>query len=133
MLTMRRAEDCPERSLYKLLLGLLKIIPMLLAAITVAGTLFNFIGLDASIFSFLGGISLLPLLFLYLSSFVFRFCVYHRMFLHYIVVNNILVYIDYFVGIPVSDLALFMIHTIIIGLFLFLILYFYRKEKCCRP
>lgn len=105
---------------------------MLLAFITMAGTMFNFLGLDASVFSFLGGISFLPLLFLYLASYAFRFCIYHRMFLHYIVANNILVYTDYLIGIPVSDLSLLMIHVVVAGIFLFLILYFYLKFRCCR-
>ena len=129
---MRKVERFPERRMYKMMLGLLKVIPMLLALSTILGTLFDFLGLDASAFSFIGGISFLPLLFLYLSSYVFRFCVYHRMFLHYIVANNILTYADYLFGIPISTIALFSVHLILIGIFLFLVLYFYRREKCCR-
>lgn len=129
---MEKAERFPERRVYKLLIFLLKVIPMILALMTIVGTLLSFFNINPSIFSFIGSVSLLPLLFLYLASYTFRFCVYHRMFLHYIVANNILVYIDYFIGIPVSDLSLLMIHTVLIGLFLFLVLYFYRREKCCR-
>lgn len=125
-------ERLPERSLYKLMLGLLKVIPMLLALSTILGTMFDFFGLNASIFSFVGGISFLPLLFLYLSSYVFRFCVYHRMFLHYIVANNVLTYADYLFEVPISTIALFSIHLVMIGIFLFLVLYFYRREKCCK-
>lgn len=129
---MVREERCPERRVYKLLIGFLKIIPMLLAITTIIGTLFSFFNINPSVLSFIGSVSLFPLLFLYLASYAFRFCIYHRMFLHYIVANNILVYADYFFGIPVSDLSLLMLHMILIGLFLFLVLYFYRKEKCCR-
>ena len=128
----RKVERFPERKLYKMMLGLLKVIPMLLALSTILGTMFDFFGWDASLFSFVGGISFLPLLFLYLSSYVFRFCVYHRMFLHYIVANNILTYTDYLFGIPISTISLFSIHLVLIGIFLFLVLYFYRREKCCR-
>ena len=128
----RKVERFPERRLYKTMLGLLKVIPMLLALSTILGTLFDFFGWDASAFSFVGGISFLPLLFLYLASYVFRFCVYHRMFLHYIVANNILTYADYLFGIPISTIALFSVHLVLIGIFLFLVLYFYRREKCCR-
>ena len=128
----RKVERFPERRMYKMMLGLLKVIPMLLALSTILGTLFDFFGWDASLFSFVGGISFLPLLFLYLSSYVFRFCTYHRMFLHYIVANNILTYSDYLFGIPISTISLFSVHLILIGIFLFLVLYFYRREKCCR-
>lgn len=126
------AEKSIERRTYKLMLGMLKVIPMLLAFLAILNTMFGFLGIDCSILSMLGGISLLPLVFLYLVSFVFRFCIYHRMFLHYILLNNTLELIDYYVGIPVNTFELFVIHIILIGLFLFLILYFYRKEKCCR-
>ena len=129
---MAKAERFPERRVYKLLIGLLKIIPMLLAITTIAGTMLSFFELNPSILSFIGSVSLFPLIFLYLASYAFRFCIYHRMFLHYIVANNILVYADYFVGIPVINLSLLMIHTILIGIFLFLVLYFHRRERCCR-
>ena len=128
----RKVERLPERRLYKVMLWLLKVIPMLLALSTILGTMFDFFGWNASLFSFIGGISFLPLLFLYLASYVFRFCIYHRMFLHYIVANNILTYADYLFGIPISTIALFSVHLVLIGIFLFLVLYFYRREKCCR-
>lgn len=111
---------------------MLKVIPMLLALSAMIGMLLDFFGKDSSIFSFIGGVSLLPLLFLYLASYVFRFCEYHRMFLHYVVANNVLTYADYYVGLPIDNATLFMIHVFLIGVFLFLVLYFYRKERCCK-
>ena len=105
---------------------------MLLALSAMIGMLLDFFGKDSSIFSFIGGVSLLPLLFLYLASYVFRFCEYHRMFLHYVVANNILTYSDYYIGLPIDNAALFMIHVFLIGVFLFLVLYFYRRERCCK-
>ena len=126
------AAKSTNRLLYKLMLAALRIIPMLLALIAMLNMLFDFFGIDSGILSMIGGISLLPLLFLYLVSFVFQFCVYHRMFLHYILVNNILTWFDYYIGIPVSNEFLFGMHVFVVGLFLFLVLYFYRKEKCCK-
>lgn len=105
---------------------------MLLTLCAVLNMLFDFFGIDSGFLSLLGGVSLLPLLFLYLASYVFQFCAYHRMFLHYILASNILVWIDYYVGIPVSDRVLFMIHILLVGVFLFLVLYLYRREKCCK-
>lgn len=121
-----------ERRTYKLMLGMLKVIPMLLAFLAILNTLFGFLGIDCSIISMIGGVSFLPLVFLYLASFVFRFCIYHRMFLHYILLNNILEFVDYYVGIPMDTFNLFIVHVSLIGLFLFLVLYFYRRERCCR-
>lgn len=114
------------------MLLVLKVIPMLLALTDIIGMLIDFFGKDGSILSFIGGISVLPLVFLYLASYVFRFCEYHRMFLHYIVANNVLTYTDYYIGIPIGNACLFTVHLILIGIFLFFVLYFYRRERCCR-
>ena len=127
------AEKLPERSLYKITIWVLKVIPMLLALIAILNMLFSFIGVELSILSMIGGISLLPLLFIYLASYAFRFCEYHRMFLHYVLANNILTDVDYYIGLPISNAALLMVHIMLIGLFLFLVLYYYRKERCCIP
>ena len=114
------------------MLLVLKVIPMLLALTDIIGMMLDFFGKDSSVLSFIGGVSVLPLIFLYLASYVFRFCEYHRMFLHYIVANNVLTYTDYYIGLPVDNVVLFMLHIVLIGIFLFLVLYFYRRERCCR-
>ena len=114
-----------KRSRYKVFIYLLKIIPMLIAICDVINTfLWIILGYDNEIFSYVGGISILPLLFIYLASYVFEFCEYHRMFLHYVVVNNIVSIIDYYFEIGFG----YILYLIIIGIFLFLILYFHQKE-----
>lgn len=105
---------------------------MLLALFDIANTVIGFMGLECHWVSYFGGISFLTLAFLYLSSYVFRFCAYHRMFLHYVLITNTISIIDFEFGIPMSNYAMFCVHVAIIGIFLFLVLYFYRKEKCCK-
>ena len=122
-------ERLARKRLYKVTIGVLKIIPMLLSFCVVLNMFFDFFGIDSGIISTIGGISFLPLLFIYLASFAFGFCRYHRMFLHYIVVNNVLTMADYYVGLPVDNVSLFMVHIFLVGLFLFLILYLYKHEK----
>ena len=116
------------RDLHKLLLFSLKVIPMLLALVSLLNTILSYMDIDVPLLSYLGGISLLPLIFLYLSSYAFRFCNYHRVFLHYVAVNWILNIYDYYIGIPLSDKNLFMLYMIITGIALFVI--FYQKKKC---
>ena len=118
------AERSVAKRWYKLTIGALKVIPMLLTLCAILNMLFDFFGIDSGFLSMIGGISLLPLLFLYLVSYVFKFCIYHRMFLHYLLVSNILIWFDYYIGIPVSNDTLFSIHIFLVGLFLFLVLYF---------
>ena len=114
---------------YKLFLGFLKIIPMVLAGLFLLNTVLSYFYIDWSIISYIAGIGLIPWLFLMIASYLFHFCEYHRMFLWYIMVNNILCWVDYEFGIPVSNKGLFLIHIIVAGLFLFLVLYFHQK---CR-
>lgn len=114
---------------YKVTLGLLKVIPMLLATYDALNTLTCLLGYNFIIFSFIGGVSFLTLAFLYLVSYVFRFCIYHRMFLHYVLVNNIISTLEFTVGLPVDFLGLCCIFSVNFCIFLFLILYFRKKEK----
>lgn len=114
---------------YKVTLGLLKVIPMLLATCDALNTLTCLLGYNFIIFSFIGGVSFLTLAFLYLVSYVFRFCIYHRMSLHYVLVNNIISTLEFTVGLPVDFLGLCCIFSVNFCIFLFLILYFRKKEK----
>ena len=108
---------------YKVELCFLKLIPMFIALCYWLNTTLSFIGIDAPIFSYIGGMSLLPLLFVYLSSFVFGFCAYHRIFLYYVFVSDATSYYDLYVGIPMDDRTLFMVEEIATGLFMFVVLY----------
>ena len=118
-----------SKPLYKIELYLLKVIPMIMAALHLVNTTLFCFGIDLEILSYLGGVSFLTLGFLYLSSYVFRFCEYHRMFLHYVVVSNLICTYDTYIGIPVSDGTLFVVNTSIAGIFLFIILYLKRHEQ----
>ena len=51
------------------------------------------------------------------------------MFLNYVVVNDLLSIYDYYIGIPVSDIEMFLIHIMITGVFLYIILYLHQKCK----
>lgn len=121
-------ERLRSKELYKVTLGLLKAIPMLLALVALFNSILSFLGFDMAILSYIGGTSLLPLTFLYLASYVFHFCAYHRMFLHYIVVTDCINIYDYHVGIPLQDLEMLCLYMIISGIFLFIILYLYVKN-----
>lgn len=121
-----------ERRKYKLLVIALKVIPMLLSFCAALNTLLGYLGIKTDLLSLLAGVSLLPLLFLYLASYTFRFCRYHRMFLHYILVIELLNTVDYYVGISLDTRTLFIGFLLISFVFLVLILYFYHKEKCSR-
>lgn len=116
-----------NRDLYKIELYLLKVMPMLLAAIYLVNTVLSYYDIVVLALSYIGGLSFIPLVFMYISSYVFRFCSYHRMFLHYIVINDLINLIDYHYTLPISDWELLILHMSIAGISLFIILYLYVK------
>lgn len=117
-----------SKDLYKIELYLLKVMPMLLAAIYLVNTVLSYYDIIIPVLSHIGGLSFIPLVFMYVSSYVFRFCSYHRMFLHYIVVNNSINLIDYYYTLPISDWELLILHMSVAGIILFIILYLYVKS-----
>lgn len=129
---MAKEERLRSKVLYKSVLAFLKIIPMLICFLDIVNTVLCILSIECHWLSYIGGISFLTLAFLYLASYVFRFCTYHRMFLHYVLITNILSIIDFEYGLPLSNRGMLDIHVVLFGLFLFLVLYFYRREKCCR-
>ena len=117
-----------NKDLYKIELYLLKVMPMLLATIYLINTVLSYYDIVLPALSYIGGLSFIPLLFMYISSYVFRFCSYHRMFLHYIVINDLINLIDYYYTLPISDWELLILHMSIAGISLFIILYLYVKS-----
>ena len=126
-------ENLRSKLLYKIELRLLKIIPIILAFTALLNSILSYFNIDLYILSYIGGISIFTMVFLYLSSYVFKFCEYHRMFLHYIVVTWIINTIDYYIGIPINDLEYLCLQMVIAGISLFIILLLYYKtnRKLC--
>ena len=70
---------------------------MLLAFITLLNSILSYFNIDLVILSYIGGVSLITILFIYITSYTFKFCEYHRIFLHYIVVTWIINIIDLYI------------------------------------
>lgn len=118
-----------NKLLYKVEILVLKVLPMLLSLLYLIGTILNCFNIDVSLISYLSGVSLIPLLFMYLSSYVFKFCEYHRMFLHYIAFNMIINCLDWYIRIPLSNREFLVLFLVISCIFLFVILYLYLKSR----
>lgn len=111
----------------KLFLGYLKILPMLIAGLYLLNTALSYFDIDVPTISYLANFFLW--LFVMVASYRLKFCEYHRMFLWYILANNIICILDTEIGLPISNWNYFLLHIIIAGIFLFLVLYFHQK---CR-
>jgi len=118
-----------DKYLYKIELYVLKIIPMLLALCSFLNTTLFYFGINLPILTYIGGVSFLTLGFLYLSSYVFKFCSYHRMFLHYILVVNVISYIDMEFNISISNFNLLIIYVTIAFISMIIILIKFKNEK----
>lgn len=117
---------------YKIELFLLKIIPFILATVCFINTTLSYFNIDITFLSYLGGVSILPLIFLYLSSYVFKFCFYHRLPLYYITINLILNLIDEYIGIPLNNRQLYSIYVIITFIFITFLIYEHCKKNSIK-
>lgn len=116
---------------YKLELLYNKHIPMLIALCLAVNSILCYFNIYSfyDIGSYVFGMSLFPIIHMYISSVAYKFCKYHRMFIHYIFINYSINLYDYYIGIPISSHNLFYINLSIIVIFLFLILYYYLQSK----
>lgn len=122
------AEGNLNKVLYKLILYSVKVIPMLISGIYLLNTVLSYCNIDLPLFSYI--VQFLFIGFFYIASYAFKFCAWHRMFIHYITLVLVLNIIDYHIGIPLSDrniLAAYLIISIV-----FLIITVILKFKSCK-
>ena len=113
----------------KLFLGFLKILPMLMAAMYLANTVLSYFYIESREISYFSSLGIIPWAFIMFASYRLHFCEYHRMFLWYILTNNLICWTDERFTLPIDNWNYFILHIIVAGLFLFLVLYFHQK---CR-
>ena len=125
---MTMEEKQVNKTLYRLLLLAAKVIPMLLAFLHFVNILFGYFNIDSTILTYLGGISFLPILFLYITSYALKFCAYHRMFIHYCVITNVINIYDEYIGINIDNERYVMLLLILTIIMLFITLYLKLKR-----
>lgn len=104
----------------------LKLIPIIIAIIYFLNTILSYFNLYPKILNYL--VFTLLIIFVYIASYLLKFCEYHRMFLHYFVIIHIINIVDCYIGIPINDYNLLILYSIITIISLFLILYFKIKN-----
>lgn len=111
-----------NKALYKIQLYLLKVIPMVMAFVCLLNSTLSYFDIDLPILSYIVGNSVLTIIYFYITSYVFRFCSYHRMFMHYTTITWIINIIDLYIGIPIGDFPYLLLQLIVAGICLFIIL-----------
>ena len=103
----------------------LKVLPIILAITSFTNCFLSYLGFQFKIYAHI--FFFLIISFIYVASYVLKFCEYHRMFLHYIVITYIIKCYDYYIGIPLNDFNMLVIYSII--LFFTIIIAIYLKLK----
>lgn len=112
----RKVDVLRNKKLYKIFLLILRYIPILIGFCYMLNTILYFFGIDLMFISVLSGTSILTLMFLIIVSFVFKFCLYHRIFLYYVATIDIINWIDFIYVIPTSTAYLLTIESILAGI-----------------
>lgn len=98
----------------------------MIAALYILATILDHIGINTTLLNYV--VYLMFFIFLYVSSYVFKFCEYHRMPIHYSLGINIINVYDVYIGIPVSDYLMLEIYSIFTGIAIFITVYLYVKN-----
>lgn len=125
-----------SKALYKITLFTLKMLPMIMSfSYLIMFVLANTIE-DWVILPHILGTVIAPLVFVYLTSYVFKFCAFHRMFIHYYAFVEILNVTDSYIRIPSSDKAISLLHDGVTVVFLVAVIVTYiikyKKDKCLK-
>lgn len=118
----------PDRRLCRILLYLIKIIPVFASLVYYINSILIVLNINIPILSYLTGMSLLPLFFFYIASITFRFCLWHRLFIYYIFISDIISIFDYYIGIPMNAVEMIIFATLIFCVFAFLITWTYVRS-----
>lgn len=105
------------------LITITKIVPILIAIVHFLNCIVAYFYCNDIPLNYLGGISIIPIVYLYKASYVFRLCSYYRMFLHYSVIVNIINILDVYVGIPISDINYFILMLALTILTMLIVIY----------
>ncbi len=100
-----------------------KVLPIFIAIIQFLNVVISFFHGNDIPLNYIGGISLLPLLYLYLASYTFKLCEYYRMFLHYSVVVNLINIYDFYFGIPITDMDYLLLMVMLTILTMLVVIY----------
>ena len=122
-------ENSLKRSNYKIFLFINKYLPYVISLLYMANTLLSLFGIDLIIFSMLGGLSLLPIIYFISVSFTFKYCLYHRLPIYYIILNDSINWLDYHIGIPISDMYFIAGSIVLMFIFIVVTTILYLKEK----
>jgi hypothetical protein len=118
-----------SKNLYKLMLVVLKVLPMVMALGFVLSNTIPRINPVLNMIVHICGLTIPQFAFMYLSSYIFRFCSYHRIFLHYILAIQAITITDWYIGIPISNNEIRYLQYAVSVVFAIIAIYLYIKHR----
>jgi hypothetical protein len=120
-----------NKNLYKVFLILIKYTPMLLAMTKLGSLITNYLKIRVFALTCIGGTSIIFLVLMYIISYVFKFCLTHRLPLHYTAITSGLTIADYYIGLPLQANSLCHMYVIVTGVFmlLWIIVWFVNRKN----
>lgn len=122
-------ENTINKNLYKIFLVIIKHVPNILALMKVISLILSYFEITSFVLTCTFGTSIIFIILLYLISIIFRFCGTHRLSLHYVTLITGLSIIDYYIGLPLSNIGLYYLYLIISGIFITLWIYVWYKNR----
>ena len=126
---MEKEVELGNRLLNKIFLIYTKYIPHIIAILYAIYTLLGFYGIDWNLMGCVFHVSLLIWIQLLFTSFRFKYCYVHRLPIYYIGVNEFITCLDYYIGIPINDFNLIILHSILICILIMGYSIYYVKFK----
>lgn len=123
-----------DKRQHKLMIFTLKILPAVMASSYLIELISTLLGFGTQVLINFIGMIAAPVLFMYLASYVFKFCEYHRMFIHYVLIIEILTTAKWYFPLIVTGQILLNVTFVlsvllIIGIILFNIAKIYKKKR----
>ena len=98
----------------------IKYLPIIAALACASNSLSAYFGYDMEALGYL--VTILIYIGVFLLSYVLRFCFWHRCLIAYIVTCEAINTFDYYVGIPISNKGMFVLHVALLALLSFCLL-----------
>lgn len=118
-----------SKNLNKILVLFIKFYPIVISIGYFVNILLHYFDIEYLLIDYTILHSISSIMFLYICSAVFSFCLYHRIFIHYILIQDILSYYDNVYTIPVSDKQFLYIQMSLLFIVLIIALRNYIKKK----
>ena len=125
-----------SKSVYKVTVKLLKLLPMIMVLSYFIMLGLSFVADRYVVIPHVLGTVIAPLVFIYLISYVFRYCTFHRLFIHYYVFIQLLNVIGHYHWLPTDGETTTLIHDSVTIVFIITAVIMYvikfRKAECTR-